>query len=345
MPNTYIYFMKKLKAICLWFLRFGLSGVLIAFLCVAPFSLLPDILKAQGEVNKKEEYDYQGVLELWHIETFEGGSLSRTKFLESEAMLFEKKHKGAYVALQTISLEQLELNLKAGKVPNMISFGIGVGELFLDKLAVLDGAGAREDLLCGAKFNGQQLAVPYILGGYAMIYAGDGLTGVGLVGATNPLQALQKNNIKVKKFYNDLNVDSYTAYDRFLRGNYKNLIGTQRDVYRCFNRSQKGLLTSDLTYKFLGGYTDLVQYLSVFRGSDIEQKICKEFAMQVISSNAQSKLNNYNLFSVRKDVTLYSDGLYKDFEMELKRPLICENVFLPQAQILQKKQHAYKAVC
>ena len=345
MPNTYIYFMKKLKAIYMWFLRLGLSGLLIVFLCIAPFSLLPGILTAQGEVNKREEYDYQGVLELWHIETFEGGSLSRAKFLECEAMQFEKKHKGAYIDLQTISLEQLNLNLKAGKTPNMISFGIGVGEQFLDKLVVLDGAGIRDDLLCGAKFNGRQLAVPYVLGGYAMICVGDGPTGVGLNGTTNPLQALQKNGIKVKKFYDDLNVDSYTAYDRFLRGNYNTLIGTQRDVYRCFNRSQNGLMTGDITYKFLGGYTDLVQYLSVFKGSEIEQKICQEFAMQVISGDAQSELNNYNLFSVRKDVTLYSDGLYKDFEAVLKKPLICENVFLSQAQIMQKKQSAYKSVC
>ena len=58
-------------------------------------------------------------------------------------------------------------------------------------------------------------------------------------------------------------MDSYTAYDKFLKGNFENLIGTQRDVFRVTNRQQKGLLT-DYNIFPLGGYTDLVQYISVF---------------------------------------------------------------------------------
>ena len=334
---------KKVKSSFSWFFKILLSAILIAFVCIAPFTLLPNLLKEQAEVNRGESYEYQGILELWHIETFEGGSASRANFLEREAINFEKTHKGTYIVIQTMSLEQFELNIKAQKYPNMISFGIGVGDSFIEKLLELDNEGVRSDLANAGKFGSKQLAVPYILGGYALISNGNGKTGVGLKGTTNPLKALEQNKMQIATLYNDYNLDSYDAYDKFLKGNFETLLGTQRDVYRCYSRQQKGLL-NDATYTFLEGYTDLVQYLSVFKGKDIEQKLCKEFVSQMISINVQSKLKDYNLFSTIKDLTLYSDGLYRDFESVLKKNLKVDSAFLSLEQIQSQKAEAFKAV-
>ena len=63
-----------------WFLKVLLSVIIIAFIWLAPFTLLPNLLNAQAQVNRTEKYEYQGILELWHIETFEGGSISRASF-------------------------------------------------------------------------------------------------------------------------------------------------------------------------------------------------------------------------------------------------------------------------
>lgn len=334
---------NKIMAVFSWFIRIGLSAVLVIFLCVAPFTLLPNILQAQADINKKEEYVYQGILELWHIETFEGGSASRLGFLEREAINFEKTHKGTYIVVQSMSAEQFALNYQNGKLPNMISFGIGLGDDFINQLVQLDTEYLRQDICAGGKFNSKNLALPYILGGYAVISNGGGLSGAGLKGTNNALKSLEKNNMQLDSMFDCEYLDSYDAYDKFIKNNFQTLIGTQRDVYRCFNRQQKGLM-NNLTYTFLPKYTDLVQYISVCESTALEQKICKEFVSQIISTETQQKLKNYNLFSPLNNIQLYTDGLYAEFEKTLNQNLTVENVFLSKEQIQSQKSETYKNV-
>ena len=195
--------MKKIKIVFDWFCRIGLTGVLVVFLVFAPFTLMPNLLKAQADVNKSKNYEYQGILELWHIETFEGGSMSRASFLEREAINFEKQHKGTYIVIQSMSLEQFELNIQNGKLPNLLSFGIGVGDAITKNLVEIDVGNIRNDLKQYGMYNSKQLAVPYILGGYALISCNNqiskkathNMVGVGLKGTTNQLKALETNNI------------------------------------------------------------------------------------------------------------------------------------------------------
>ena len=331
----------KFLSVLTWLFRVGLSAMLIIFLCIAPFTLLPNILQAQADINKKDEYVYQGILEVWHIETFEGGSASRLSFLEREAINFEKTHKGTYIVVQSMTAEQFELNIQAGKFPNMISFGIGLGDEFIDKLIQLDTENLRSDICSGGKFNSKSVALPYILGGYAVISNGNGLAGTGLKGANNSLKALEENNMQVAGLYDCNNLDSYDAYDKFIKKNFQTLIGTQRDVYRCHNRQQKGLM-NDLTFSFLSKYTDLVQYISVCKSNVLEEKICKEFVSQLISFDVQNKLKDYNLFSPLNNIKLYGDGIYAEFENALQNNLKVENVFLSKEQIKSQKEQAYK---
>ena len=341
--------MKKLKGFLFWFFKVGLSALLIIFLCVAPFSVFPSLSKKQGEINKSEVFEYQGILELWHVETFEGGSVSRATFLEREAYIFEKEHKGTYISIQTMSPEQFCLNISLGKTPNILSFGIGVGDDFLSNLIELDTKNVRSDIKTGGVFNSKQLAVPYLLGGYATIKnknfssktKNSNLFGVGTLGSINVLKCLQKNNIKLNKL-SDLAMDTYTAYDRFIKNNFQTLIGTQRDVYRCYSRQQRGLF--DVEFSFLSGWTDLVQYISVFSASELEEEMCKKFASQITSTQAQNKLKDYNLFSVLNNVCLYETGLFANFEKVLKESLQVESVFLNLEQIEIQKKQALKSV-
>ena len=323
--------------------QIALSVFIIVYICIAPFSILPSLLYAQAEVNRAESYEYQGILELWHVETFEGGSQSRSGFLEREAINFEKMHKGTYIVIQTMSLEQFSLNITSGKNPNIISFGIGVGNNFVERLIDLDCENIRTDLCVGGRCNGKQKAIPYILGGYANISVGGGDVGVGLAGSTNPLRALQKNKKQIASIYKDVEIDSYTAYDKFIKGSFKTLIGTQRDVYRCKSRMDKGLL-SEVNFDYLGGYTDLVQYLSIFKSNAIEEKLCRQFVSHIISADVQRKLKEYSLFSTLNNLKLYNDGIYNDFENCLQNTLEVENVFLDLQQINEQKIEAFSNV-
>lgn len=342
--NIY-YNMQKLKVFFNWFLKVGISILLVLFLVVAPFSVFKSLLKEQAEVNRAESFDYQGILELWHIETFEGGSVSRSNFLERQAIKFEKEHKGTYVVIETMNLEQYQLNLESGKTPNILSFGIGIGDKICDKLINLDDLSnsVRSDLLSGGMFNHKQLAIPYILGGYAIMsknvenISGDISTGI--KGTTNPLCALKTQNI-TNKIVNQ-EIDSFSAYDKFLKGDCETLLGTQRDVYRIYNRQQKGLLT-DVNYKFLSGYSDLLQYLSVVSSNEIEQKINKLFVQKMLNDETQTEIEKINMFSVLQNKTLYKETIFCDMEKALSQNLKTKNAFLMSQEIDVEKQKLLK---
>lgn len=331
--------MSKFKEVAKNLIRVLVSISLVVFLLIAPFTIMPNLLVSQSNINRTESYDYQGILELWHIETFEGGSKSRTSLLEKQAIAFEKINKGTYIVISTMTLEQFNLNISNGKKPNMISFGIGVGDQIVDSLCEIDTTNSvREDLLEGGKFNNKQLALPYILGGYALIAnrtENFGVVGVGTKGTTNPVKCLKTNGITTN-IDNKTEIDSYTAYDKYIKGNYDSLLGTQRDVYRVWNRQQKGLMT-DVTFTCLGGYTDLVQYISVFDGNKTEVEICKKFANILTSQAVQNSLVDYNLYSVIEGINLYSTDVFEQMEKVLSEQLKVENVFLSIETINNKK--------
>jgi hypothetical protein len=338
--------MTKVKKFFDWFFRVGISILLVIFLVVAPFTIMPNLLSSQANINRTESFEYEGILELWHIETFEGGSVSRATFLEKQAIAFEKEHRGTYIVTKTMSLEQFKLNIQNGEQPNMLSFGIGVGDDFVNDICEINlDCGIRDDLLVGGKFNSKQLAIPYILGGYCLITKTENNfdnIGVGSVGTNNPFKAAQINNININ-FSTDIDCDTYSAYDKFIKGSYSGLLGTQRDVYRVYNRQQKGLI-SNACFNFLGGYTDLVQYVSVFKSSSIEETMCQKFVQKLVSESTQQKLSSYNLFSVLDSVSLYTDDIFGTMEKTLKQPLETYNCFLNEQTINLEKTKYFSII-
>ncbi|MBQ8430427.1 MAG: hypothetical protein IJX26_00560 [Clostridia bacterium] len=294
-------------------------------------------------MNRNNGIINECILELWHIETFEGGSVSRETFLERCALQFEKKNKGTYVVIIKMSVEQFYLNIKNNKKPNMLSFGVGVGDDFANSLITLNWQGnIRTDLLAGGKHNGSQLAVPYILGGYALIgneisnNKVNGKTGVGLTDGINPLLALKSNNIS-SDFFNNVALDTYSAYDKYVKGGFENLLGTQRDVFRISNKKQQGLL-SNVRINFLGGFTDLIQYVSVFNHSKAENDLSQEFVDLLTSQTTQNKLKDIGMFSVLKNTKLYDDETYSQMENTLNGTLKTTNVFT-ELSILQAEKN------
>ena len=128
-----------------------LCGVIFvaSYLVFAPFTVISTLLSNQSLVNDNLNMSYMGVLELWNIDTFEGGSVSRTAWLEKRAISFEKEHTGTYIMVINMSIEQAKLNFDSGKTPNMISFGIGAGETVLSHLINYSGSvRVRDDYQC-----------------------------------------------------------------------------------------------------------------------------------------------------------------------------------------------------
>ena len=321
------------------------STLIVLFLILAPFTVFPKLSLLNYSVNKEYKLDFQGVLTLWNVDTFEGGSISRTVFLEKRAIEFEKHNKGVYISVQNISLEHLKLNLQAGKKPNIITFGIGVENLFCNEVINLDNIGlVREDLLASAKIDGKLKALPIMLGGYTLISNKEKLSGDDICeslkhgnkniifssnDSINPLMALFVNNITLEG-QKASDVDSFDAYDKFIHNSFDALLGTQRDFYRCKNRENN--MKMQCNYNTLGGFSDLIQYASVFSCEAKKEEICKEFLNYLISENVQKNLANINMFSVL-DINIYQDEFYKQFNNILLKKIKTLNCFLKKEEL------------
>ena len=321
-----------------FFVKIILSVVIVSFLIVAPFPLFSKINQLNYSFNGEINLKYSGVLELWNVDTFEGGSVSRTTFLEKRALEFEKQNKGVFISVNNISLEQLKLNLNSGKLPSIITFGIGAGEYIVNELKTLNtNFFVREDLIKSAVINGQIKAVPIMMGGYSLIlnkelvleedFLRKNEFNNSIVYSTkdniNPLLSLFVNNIQIKKQCEE-NLTSFDAYDKFIHNKYEIILGTQRDYYRCKNRENNLKMQGE--YKLLAGFTDLIVYAGVCKSDSVKEEISENFISYLTSKNVQEKLQNINLFPVINE-NIYIDEDYKNFNNVLLKNVKTLNVF------------------
>lgn len=113
--------------------------LIIAVFCVVLAVSLPLIsLKVSDEIsliyktfigNKSE---YQGMIEIWNIDTFESGSASKVSFLEERAKSFQKKNKGLHFMIRNITETECVNMLKNGQNPDLFSCSYGVSQQVKD---------------------------------------------------------------------------------------------------------------------------------------------------------------------------------------------------------------------
>ena len=300
----------------------------IVFLSVGPFVLLPLINQ-----NYKYTPDFakDGVfLELWNVDTFEGGTSSRSKFLEKLAISFEKTHKKQYVVVRNLTIEELKNMLANNKQPDMLSFGRGVGELvrpFCVELKIE--SDFRKNLQQTGVYKNQNLATPWCLGAYLKCSKTDKtqVFGVGI-----------ENNVPpkidgTKKLY----ATQYDAYNGFLNDEFDVLLGTQRDYFRLKNKLNLGMLQS-CQFEYITEYSDLIQFVSVCTTDSKNEKICADYINWILSANSQKQLKSIGMFSVTNQL-IYANTEEEDFEMATKQILEFGNVFLDDAKLKDLQQN------
>lgn len=347
--------LKKIKTLNLKkSLKFFFCFSCVLFVLISPFYLFN---KNSYKLNLNEYFNLENstkvVLTLYNVETFEGGTNSRTSYLQKQAMKFNKKYGNCYVVIKTLSPDQMALNIRNNNLPDLYSFGVGVGSYIQGFLTELDGnSKIRSDLLKYGKKSGKLLAYPYILSGYTLISyekylledenlsslvtadAKKNILGLSLSNAFNGAEALSQNEVTLSE--SDLleTTSSYDAYKNFLSKKTKSLLGTARDLARCKNREDLGTLGA-CAYNFLGGYSDLVQYISVVdNGSSVKMLFAKEFATFLTSEDAQNDLADYGLFSTLKN-NIYAEGYMLEFENVLKQELTSVSAFISLEEMAQ----------
>ncbi len=302
------------------------------FLFVSPYFILPRVYA--GRDNWKDTAPPNAtILELWEIDTFEGGSSSRAKFLERSAYAFQKETFSAYVLVRSLSLNQAKAMLASGTKPDMVSFGIGAGEFLQPFCLPLEtDYFVRSDLIQSGLIESNLLAIPWCVGGYCLCADSDfdfaNLTqeSIGCGMAFNvPMKSLDQN----LKLASKKNYTQFEAYENFLRGEFDVLLGTQRDFYRLNKKVENGVI-GPISFKYLQDYTDLAQMICVCNKENA--KVSEKFIEFLLTPQTQTKLNDIGLFSVL-DISIYSDE-YADFEKAMRFTKKTLNVFTPNVNIL-----------
>lgn len=232
--------------------------------------------------RSEEKVSAERVVRVWNVDTFEGGRGSRVNFLKSAARSVEKTRKGVVFLISAYSLAGAEEAFARGDMPDAISFGVGLSA-FAEKSLPLPYT------FVGGTLGGKPLAYPWCRGEYALFslsedFSEEGKTAISLGGSNLPEVAARLEGIEGEA------LPSLTAYTRFLSGEYRYLLGTQRDKSR-FSARGVNVFSRPLT-----AFCDLYQYYSVLSAEHRED--CIAFLEELLSGKTQAKLTELGMYPI-----------------------------------------------
>ncbi len=247
------------------------------------------VWKSQKNLNLNP-VTYQGIISVWHIDSFEGGIGSRKQFLLDSGIAFEKKFNGVLIMVTSHTAYSAEENFKKGIFPDLISYGVGLNTQNVSQIE-----GGNSEL---GRIGDKAYASVWCRGGYYLIenpsYKGKEMGVTVSKSATNSpftALALSDEQVTIKNVLSPLD-----AYVEFVNGKSKYLLGTQRDIFRLLNRGK------DFTAKLLRGFSDLNQFISITTLDQQKRYYAQQFIDHLTSSETQQKLNKIGMFSVSDNV-------------------------------------------
>ena len=281
--------LKHKKRLVYRVLAFIICAVIIIAALVVMFS---DNKKAvaEGEFT---------VLNIWQIDNFEGGKGSRASYLQNIGDEFAKKG-GCYVTVTSVTAAAALENLKRGTVPDLISYGAGISGL--------------EQYITGN--------TPFYCwchGGYCIL---------SLENNADFTKASAENTIINEGTGNKINACALlcgvkgadcaqptSAYVKLINGQYKFLLGTQRDIFRLKTRGVQ------FSVKPVTEFNDLYQNISITSQNAQKRAMGEKFISKLLADS--DKISKLGLFADGK--SLYDDELHSleglTYELTLKTPL------------------------
>ncbi len=263
-------------------------GVLIIF------SVLFTGFYGAGKIAEKGIADtpaeYKGIITMWQIDIFEGGTGSRKQFLLDAARSFEKENDGVLVMVTDYTKTGAEEKFRAGIYPDIVSFGGGVN---VDKVGELSCDRYTEGGILGGKIY----ASAWCRGGYALIANPKYVSGIGdsvdnlIVSSgdyTQPLVALAEEEITAANITLTSPMDAYVA---FCAGSAPYLLGTQRDINRLNNRGMEVIVRP------LENFNDLYQYAAVTAQDELKRFYAEKFINHLTSDAVQKRLAKIGMMS------------------------------------------------
>lgn len=257
---------------------------IVAFACLAAY---PACNARQEQLPQA----YKGVLRVWHIDSFEGGTGSRAAFLRSAAREFEEES-GMYVLITVHTAESAAHAAEKGMLPDVLSFG-RYFDFAADSVKPLQGYD-----FCYSSQGGKTYAVPWCRGNYFLFTAEGDFSDVS---PQNTVLSDGGTLVNAAAFAQGLTGDyveeeSVRAYVSFLNGKYKYMIGTQRDLFRFRTRG------AQVQARPLTSFCDLYQYMSICTGDPVLFSASEKFVACILSEKVQSRLSQIGMLSVYYDV-------------------------------------------
>ena len=250
-------------------------------LCVGILILTPIIACTESGNAKSDKTPV--MLNLWQIDSFEGGRGSRATYLQKIANAFSKES-NCFITVMSISAEAARLNMRSGNTPDLISYRAGTYGI--------------EQFI-----HGKKPFYTWCYGGYCLLTTETNSAFSDVTAQNTVINAGTGNFAGAAALLNglkDAKQEKPTgAYVKLINGEYKYLLGTQRDVYR--------LKTREVTFsvKPLTEYNDLYQNISLCCDAPQRAVFAEKFINYLMDH--RDDLDNIGLMCESKKI--YSDEM------------------------------------
>ena len=266
-------------------------------LCISIIIAVP--IMATIKKNGNADADEMTVLTVWQIDGFEGGKGSRANFLQSLGDEFSKKS-GCYVTVSAVSADAARLNLQNGNVPDLISYGAGmygIESYIRGETPYYNWCnGGYCFLSTDTNANFEDISVENLV-----INSGTG----NLVGAAALLCGVKDAEV----------AKPTAAYVRLINGEFKYLLGTQRDIFRLRTRGVA------FSVKPIAVFNDLYQNISI-TCSETKKSV---YATRFIEYLLKNKEKVKSLGLMADGINLYDDEMHQmegiSYECRLTLPI------------------------
>ncbi len=168
---------KNLKSVLFRTFVVVLVIVMIVFLPTVKLKQNQDLENIYG-VFLGNKSKYQGILEIWNIDSFEGGNKSKTSLLNEITKEYQKTNKGVYFMVRNLTENESLSLAKNGEIPDLISCSYGVAEKlksYIQRYSNFDDSNFENGAKTLMNSNDAAVAIPWCKGAYFLISTRDKL--------------------------------------------------------------------------------------------------------------------------------------------------------------------------
>ena len=121
----------------------AMTLAIIAFMVLSPGYIAAHRRNLTQQYRQQSTESYQGIISLWHIVGFKSYQGSMGAWLEKAAATLEKKHKGVYFEVESMTFSDYEARRERGEKADMYSFPLGYADYNSRRLKEMPASGWR----------------------------------------------------------------------------------------------------------------------------------------------------------------------------------------------------------